>query len=266
MGAGAGGWAGWWAGWATTRPRTAGTSWPAPTPRRPAPGCARSWTFSPGREILRLAAWEELDAGQIAVVLGCGSRAGVMRLHRARRRLRDEIDRIRLTPPTPGRPRDPHASAGTPEYMSATGHGTPVRTRGQPSRSRIVGLRLDHVRRRPAVQAPQPCLTNSTCSARPIRAGPRSTFRRRPAGPPRRAPADRTARPGSSPVPGAARPAAVQSHRRGRRTGRRPRRRARRSRGAARRRRGRLSRAAQGQSRPVMEPRDERRRAAGSPA
>lgn len=126
----------------------------------------------PDQEILRLAAWEELDAGQIAAVLDCGSRATAMRLHRARRRLRDEIDRMRLTPPTPGRPRDPHASAGTPEDMSATGHGTPVGTRGQPSRSRIVGLRLDYVRRRPAVQGPPPCLTNSACSARPTRCRP----------------------------------------------------------------------------------------------
>lgn len=66
----------------------------------------------PDQEILRLAAWEELDAGQIAVVLDCGSRAAAMPLHRARRRLRDEIDRMRLTPPTPGRPRDPHAAPG----------------------------------------------------------------------------------------------------------------------------------------------------------
>ena len=47
------------------------------------------------REILRLAAWEELGADEIAVALGCGRRAAAMRLHRARRRLRAEIDRLR---------------------------------------------------------------------------------------------------------------------------------------------------------------------------
>jgi len=39
------------------------------------------------REILSLAAWESLDAGQIAVVLGCSRNAARIRLHRARRRL-----------------------------------------------------------------------------------------------------------------------------------------------------------------------------------
>lgn len=39
------------------------------------------------REILALAGWENLDAGQIAVVLGCSRNAARIRLHRARRRL-----------------------------------------------------------------------------------------------------------------------------------------------------------------------------------
>ena len=39
------------------------------------------------REILALAGWEGLDAGQIAVVLGCSRNAARIRLHRARRRL-----------------------------------------------------------------------------------------------------------------------------------------------------------------------------------
>ncbi|MFE5032513.1 RNA polymerase sigma factor [Streptomyces sp. NPDC056683] len=47
------------------------------------------------QEVLRLAAWEELGADEIAVVLGCGGRAAAMRLHRARHRLRAEIDRMR---------------------------------------------------------------------------------------------------------------------------------------------------------------------------
>jgi RNA polymerase sigma factor (sigma-70 family) len=49
------------------------------------------------REVLRLTAWEELGIDEVAVVLGCGSRAAAMRLHRARRRLRAEIDRMRTT-------------------------------------------------------------------------------------------------------------------------------------------------------------------------
>jgi RNA polymerase sigma-70 factor (ECF subfamily) len=40
------------------------------------------------REILTLAGWEGLDAGQIAVVLGCSRNAARIRLHRARRRPR----------------------------------------------------------------------------------------------------------------------------------------------------------------------------------
>ncbi|MGW1895078.1 RNA polymerase sigma factor [Streptomyces sp. NPDC002004] len=49
------------------------------------------------QEVLRLTAWEELAVDEVAVVLGCGSRAAAMRLHRARRRLRAEIDRMRTT-------------------------------------------------------------------------------------------------------------------------------------------------------------------------
>ncbi|MFD4504981.1 RNA polymerase sigma factor [Streptomyces sp. NPDC058457] len=47
------------------------------------------------QEVLRLTAWEELGIDEVAVVLGCGKRAAAMRLHRARRRLRAEIDRLR---------------------------------------------------------------------------------------------------------------------------------------------------------------------------
>ncbi|MEU9365838.1 sigma-70 family RNA polymerase sigma factor [Streptomyces avermitilis] len=49
------------------------------------------------QEVLRLTAWEELGVDEVAVALGCGSRAAAMRLHRARRRLRAEIDRMRIT-------------------------------------------------------------------------------------------------------------------------------------------------------------------------
>lgn len=47
------------------------------------------------QEVLRLAAWEELGVEEIAVVLGCGRRAASMRLHRARHRLKAEIDGLR---------------------------------------------------------------------------------------------------------------------------------------------------------------------------
>ena len=45
----------------------------------------------PDRELLALASWEGLDAGQIATVLGCSRNAIRIRLHRARRRLTDEL-------------------------------------------------------------------------------------------------------------------------------------------------------------------------------
>ncbi|MFF4544984.1 RNA polymerase sigma factor [Streptomyces sp. NPDC001406] len=51
------------------------------------------------QEVLRLTAWEELGIDEVAVALGCGSRAAAMRLHRARRRLRAQIDTMRPTPP-----------------------------------------------------------------------------------------------------------------------------------------------------------------------
>ncbi|MFD9003543.1 RNA polymerase sigma factor [Streptomyces sp. NPDC059582] len=47
------------------------------------------------QEVLRLTAWEELGVEEVAVALGCGTRAASMRLHRARHRLRAEIDRMR---------------------------------------------------------------------------------------------------------------------------------------------------------------------------
>lgn len=49
------------------------------------------------QEVLRLTAWEELGIDEVAVALGCGSRAAAMRLHRARRRLRAEIERLPVT-------------------------------------------------------------------------------------------------------------------------------------------------------------------------
>jgi RNA polymerase sigma-70 factor (ECF subfamily) len=43
------------------------------------------------RELLALSSWEGLDPGQIAVVLGCSRNAARIRLHRARKRLADEL-------------------------------------------------------------------------------------------------------------------------------------------------------------------------------
>ncbi len=43
------------------------------------------------REILMLAAWEELSTRDIATVLGCSANAAAIRLHRARKRLREEV-------------------------------------------------------------------------------------------------------------------------------------------------------------------------------
>jgi RNA polymerase sigma factor (sigma-70 family) len=53
------------------------------------------------RELLTLTAWEGLDHGQIAVVLGCSRNAVRIRLHRARRRLAAELDgcQARSAPP-----------------------------------------------------------------------------------------------------------------------------------------------------------------------
>ena len=44
------------------------------------------------REVLALIAWEELDAGEVATVLGCSRNAARIRLHRARRRLARELE------------------------------------------------------------------------------------------------------------------------------------------------------------------------------
>jgi RNA polymerase sigma-70 factor, ECF subfamily len=45
------------------------------------------------RELLALVAWEGLDPGQIGAVLGCSRNAARIRLHRARRKLADELAR-----------------------------------------------------------------------------------------------------------------------------------------------------------------------------
>lgn len=55
------------------------------------------------RDILLLAGWEELDAGQIAEVLGCTRATARVRLHRARRRFADQLEATDpQRSPTPG--------------------------------------------------------------------------------------------------------------------------------------------------------------------
>lgn len=49
---------------------------------------ALSQLREPDREILQLAAWEQLTTGELAAVLGCAPNAAAVRLHRARNRLR----------------------------------------------------------------------------------------------------------------------------------------------------------------------------------
>jgi RNA polymerase sigma factor (sigma-70 family) len=53
---------------------------------------------SADQDVLALAGWEGLDAGQIAAVIGCSRNAARIRLHRARRRLAAEIDRVPVDP------------------------------------------------------------------------------------------------------------------------------------------------------------------------
>jgi RNA polymerase sigma factor (sigma-70 family) len=45
------------------------------------------------REVLRLAAWEELQPAEIAAVVGCSANAAAVRLHRARQRLAQEMEK-----------------------------------------------------------------------------------------------------------------------------------------------------------------------------
>jgi len=52
------------------------------------------------RELILLTAWEGLDLGRVAEVIGCSRGAAGVRLHRARKRLRQALGR-------PGSPRDP---------------------------------------------------------------------------------------------------------------------------------------------------------------
>jgi RNA polymerase sigma factor (sigma-70 family) len=53
------------------------------------------------REALMLAAWEELSGSEAAQVLGCSATAYRIRLHRARRRLRERLARHEHSDPSP---------------------------------------------------------------------------------------------------------------------------------------------------------------------
>jgi RNA polymerase sigma-70 factor (ECF subfamily) len=50
------------------------------------------------QEVLRLAAWEGLEAADAAIVLGCNVSAYRVRLHRARRRLERLTQELTLSP------------------------------------------------------------------------------------------------------------------------------------------------------------------------
>ncbi|MFJ6728047.1 MULTISPECIES: RNA polymerase sigma factor [unclassified Streptomyces] len=76
------------------------------------------------QEVLRLTAWEELGVDELALALGCGSRAASMRLHRARARLRAEIDRMdRPAAPAPRTARRTPHPAATTNAIPAKEHG-----------------------------------------------------------------------------------------------------------------------------------------------
>ncbi|WP_326621195.1 RNA polymerase sigma factor [Streptomyces decoyicus] len=76
------------------------------------------------QEVLRLTAWEELTIEELAVTLGCGQSAAAMRLHRARGRLRTQIERMRprgdTRPPDAPPPRSdaPPSSPSSPPPSS----------------------------------------------------------------------------------------------------------------------------------------------------
>jgi RNA polymerase sigma factor (sigma-70 family) len=79
------------------------------------------------RDLLGLVAWEGLSTGELAAVLRCSENAAKIRLHRARRALRRELDRG-------GRPSSPRPAGAKP--APADGHGgdgltTPVPIAGE---------------------------------------------------------------------------------------------------------------------------------------
>ena len=66
------------------------------------------------KELLRLVAWEHLDTADVARVVGCSRPAAAMRIARARRRLRAQLERAEHEPRVPATPApilDPGAEA-----------------------------------------------------------------------------------------------------------------------------------------------------------
>jgi RNA polymerase sigma-70 factor, ECF subfamily len=82
-------------------------------------------------EILQLAAWEELAPAQIAVVLGVRSVTARSRLHRARRRLRAQLDAVESEPPPAAPPLAMRVSAAWRTPAAASPH-RPGRTPEHP--------------------------------------------------------------------------------------------------------------------------------------
>jgi RNA polymerase sigma factor (sigma-70 family) len=77
----------------------------SPTPELSRAAVAFARLRAEEREILALVAWEGLDAGEVAHVLGCSRNAARIRVHRARRRFARELDRVRVSlksNPAPG--------------------------------------------------------------------------------------------------------------------------------------------------------------------
>ncbi|MCZ1010231.1 sigma-70 family RNA polymerase sigma factor [Streptomyces lydicus] len=105
------------------------------------------------REVLRLTAWEELTVEELAVTLGCGRSAAAMRLHRARGRLRTQIERMRqrgaarpdARPPRPDAPLPSHrhpCAAPSPAAQLPS-PATPPRVTHHPVPTRAGGRRHD---------------------------------------------------------------------------------------------------------------------------
>lgn len=78
------------------------------------------------QEVLRLTAWEELTIEELAVTLGCGRSAAAMRLHRARGKLRTQIERMPSARHRPARGA-PTTARGSPRAGTgaAPGHSPP---------------------------------------------------------------------------------------------------------------------------------------------
>ncbi|MFG2828059.1 RNA polymerase sigma factor [Streptomyces sp. NPDC048434] len=103
------------------------------------------------QEVLRLTAWEELTIEELAVTLGCGQSAAAMRLHRARGRLRTQIERMRprgttrpdAPPPRSGAPPSSPPSQPAPTPRPAAPRPVPTPVSPHPVPTRAGGRRHD---------------------------------------------------------------------------------------------------------------------------